>query len=154
MDDDELIRRHRAGDDTALRELFFCDAPWLAARSGRRGRGLRRPGLGYLPQDLGYYAVYTKDGQIAYYQVDKTTAAQVRAEITPVLRAAGVPFRDEAVVETQQEALREAFAQAVQTGQGGGALSVADELAKLAQLRDQGILADEEFAAQKAKLLG
>ena len=32
MDDNELIGRLRAGDDTALRELFFCDAPWLAAR--------------------------------------------------------------------------------------------------------------------------
>jgi hypothetical protein len=32
--------------------------------------------------------------------------------------------------------------------------SLADELAKLAQLRDQGILTDDEFASQKAKLLG
>ncbi|GIJ43374.1 hypothetical protein Val02_02600 [Virgisporangium aliadipatigenens] len=33
-------------------------------------------------------------------------------------------------------------------------MSVADELTKLAQLRDAGILSPEEFAAQKAKLLG
>lgn len=32
--------------------------------------------------------------------------------------------------------------------------SVADELTKLATLRDQGILTDEEFTAQKARLLG
>src|SRR5258708_34938909 len=32
--------------------------------------------------------------------------------------------------------------------------SVADELVKLAQLRDVGALTDEEFAAQKARLLG
>ena len=32
--------------------------------------------------------------------------------------------------------------------------SVADELAKLAQLRDSGVLTPEEFAASKAKLLG
>lgn len=31
---------------------------------------------------------------------------------------------------------------------------VADELSKLADLRDRGVLTDEEFAAQKAKLLG
>jgi hypothetical protein len=31
--------------------------------------------------------------------------------------------------------------------------SVADELAKLAQLRDQGVLTEAEFAAQKARLL-
>ncbi|MFE0132404.1 DUF4429 domain-containing protein [Streptomyces sp. NPDC059037] len=32
--------------------------------------------------------------------------------------------------------------------------SLADELAKLAQLRDQGVLSSEEFERQKAKLLG
>lgn len=33
-------------------------------------------------------------------------------------------------------------------------ISVADELEKLARLRAQGVLSDEEFAAQKKKLLG
>ena len=33
-------------------------------------------------------------------------------------------------------------------------VSVADELAKLATLRDSGVLNDAEFRAQKAKLLG
>lgn len=33
-------------------------------------------------------------------------------------------------------------------------VSVADELAKLAALRDQGVLSPEEFEAQKARLLG
>jgi RNA polymerase sigma-70 factor (ECF subfamily) len=32
MDDDELVARLAAGDDTALRELFSRHAPWLAAR--------------------------------------------------------------------------------------------------------------------------
>ncbi len=41
--------------------------------------------------------------------------------------------------------------QAPQMGQGTS--SVADEIAKLVQLRDAGALADEEFASQKAKLL-
>jgi hypothetical protein len=31
--------------------------------------------------------------------------------------------------------------------------SVADELAKLAELRDQGILSEDEFLAQKGRLL-
>lgn len=35
-----------------------------------------------------------------------------------------------------------------------GPISVADELLKLSQLRDAGVLTDEEFEAQKAKLLG
>lgn len=33
------------------------------------------------------------------------------------------------------------------------AVSIADELSKLAGLRDQGVLTDDEFAAQKARLL-
>lgn len=32
-------------------------------------------------------------------------------------------------------------------------LSVAEELAKFAELHEQGVLTDDEFAAQKAKLL-
>jgi uncharacterized protein (DUF58 family) len=36
---------------------------------------------------------------------------------------------------------------------GGSATSSADELAKLAELRNNGVLTDEEFAAQKARLL-
>ena len=35
-----------------------------------------------------------------------------------------------------------------------GTVSVADELAKLAQLRDAGVLSADEFEAQKARLLG
>jgi Short C-terminal domain len=34
------------------------------------------------------------------------------------------------------------------------ALDVADQIRKLAELRDRGILTDDEFAAQKARLLG
>ena len=32
MDDDDLVARVAAGDDTALRELFSRHAPWIAAR--------------------------------------------------------------------------------------------------------------------------
>jgi len=37
--------------------------------------------------------------------------------------------------------------------QNGGGFGVADELRKLAELRDQGVLTEEEFSAQKAKVL-
>ena len=58
----------------------------------------------------------------------------------------------------QERAMQQAAAQAKMqrdyiqevSGSGGGS---ADELAKLADLKDKGILTDEEFAAQKAKLL-
>ena len=54
MDDDGLVARVAAGDDTALRELFSRHAPWLAARlravlPRRRGRG--RP-AGDVPRGL------------------------------------------------------------------------------------------------------
>jgi hypothetical protein len=39
-------------------------------------------------------------------------------------------------------------------GVAAPAVDLADQLRKLATLRDEGILSDEEFAAQKAKLLG
>jgi hypothetical protein len=54
------------------------------------------------------------------------------------------------------EALREAIegALASPAASAAPALSVGDELRKLAELRDAGALTDEEFNAQKAKLLG
>jgi hypothetical protein len=41
----------------------------------------------------------------------------------------------------------------IQDVSASGGASTADELAKLGQLKSQGVLTDEEFAAQKAKLL-
>lgn len=40
------------------------------------------------------------------------------------------------------------------TGASAAPVDVADQLGKLAALRDAGVLTDEEFAAQKAKILG
>jgi hypothetical protein len=39
-------------------------------------------------------------------------------------------------------------------GSNSGSLDIADELGKLAKLKDQGILSDAEFEKMKAKLLG
>jgi hypothetical protein len=49
-----------------------------------------------------------------------------------------------------QEKMTRAYIQEV----SGGAASTADELSKLAKLRDQGVLSNEEFNTQKAALLG
>jgi hypothetical protein len=43
---------------------------------------------------------------------------------------------------------------APQASAGGMAPDVLDQLKQLGQLHEQGVLTDEEFAAQKAKLLG
>lgn len=41
-----------------------------------------------------------------------------------------------------------------QLAEPSAVVSVADELSKLAKLRDEGVVTEEEFNAQKAKLLG
>jgi hypothetical protein len=59
----------------------------------------------------------------------------------------------------QERGLKEAAAmekaqrEYIQSVAGSGGASAADELSKLAQLRDSGALTDAEFQAQKAKLL-
>ena len=58
--------------------------------------------------------------------------------------------RDIQTAQQNEEAFRSYVQQAA--GSGGGA-STASELAKLAELRDSGVLSHEEFEAQKAKLL-
>lgn len=50
------------------------------------------------------------------------------------------------------KAQQDAFAQYVQSV--SGPTGTADELAKLADLKERGMLTDAEFAAQKARLLG
>jgi Short C-terminal domain len=65
------------------------------------------------------------------FRVSKPQADQIKATITGLMLGGG------------------------STSPGPAApVSAADELAKLVQLRDAGALTDEEFAAQKAKLLG
>jgi Short C-terminal domain/Phospholipase_D-nuclease N-terminal len=55
--------------------------------------------------------------------------------------------------ENRQSAANEHLLRYLQQTSGPG-VSTADELHKLAALRDNGVLTEEEFAAQKAKLLG
>jgi hypothetical protein len=54
-----------------------------------------------------------------------------------------------AAAKAQDQAMREY----VQSAAGGG-VSTADELHKLSELKDKGVISAEEFEAQKAKLLG
>jgi membrane protease subunit (stomatin/prohibitin family) len=57
--------------------------------------------------------------------------------------------RDARQAEQNQQAFRQYVQQAA-----GTSSNTAEELSKLAALRDRGVLTDTEFAAQKAKLLG
>jgi hypothetical protein len=65
-----------------------------------------------------------------------------------IARGHSMSDRDLARAQAQQEAFQ-SYVQDV-AGSGGG---TADELAKLADLRAQGIITDDEFAQQKSKLL-
>jgi hypothetical protein len=65
-----------------------------------------------------------------------------------IVHGGGMAQRDLDAAQRQQSAVDSYIRQAA-----GGSVSTADELTKLAGLRDQGAITDAEFAAQKAKLL-
>jgi hypothetical protein len=68
------------------------------------------------------------------------------------LIARGRSMNERALARAQQN--EQAFSQYVRQTAGAGTTSTADELAKLADLRDRGTISDEEFQHAKAKLLG
>ena len=65
-----------------------------------------------------------------------------------IARGGSMHERDIQVAQQQEQAFRSYVQQAAGSGPG-----TADQLAKLADLRSQGVLSDAEFEAQKAKLL-
>jgi hypothetical protein len=87
-------------------------------------------------RDRGVFLVHLKNGQTGYFTIDGYSEHELRAKLSPWLNAMQISLGAPSLP-----------APAAST-------SVADELAKLAGLRDQGILTEDEFSAQKAKLLG
>jgi hypothetical protein len=83
------------------------------------------------------FLVRTKWGATVTYVLpdSKDGPIVIRAKVGQVLREAGIPLTD-GVVPMATEAV-----------------DIADQLRKFAALRDEGLLTDDEFAAQKAKLL-
>ena len=67
-----------------------------------------------------------------------------------IARGNSMARRDMDAAQAQEEAFRD-YVRGAAGGSGSGA---ADELAKLAQLRESGVITEDEFAQQKAKLLG
>lgn len=82
--------------------------------------------------------VHTKDNEVAYYQIDKTSQLEAKAKITPLLHAVGVPLTDETTSQPQAPQNND----------------ITEQLTKLAKLKEQGILTEAEFAAKKKQLLG
>jgi type VI protein secretion system component VasK len=66
-----------------------------------------------------------------------------------IVRGGSMHRRDVRRAQAGEQALREYVQQTA-----GTSPSSAEELTKLAALRDQGVLTDAEFATQKAKILG
>lgn len=87
-------------------------------------------------QNSATITVTLKDGNAALYQIDGVNGAVVRGKIQAIFSKAGVICSDDA-----------------QPIQQASAVSVADEIGKLAALHESGAISDEEFSAHKAKLL-
>jgi hypothetical protein len=66
-----------------------------------------------------------------------------------IIRGSDMHTRENRQAIANEDAVRHYLLQSA----GSARHSTADEIAKLAALRDQGVITDEEFAAQKAKLL-
>jgi hypothetical protein len=87
-------------------------------------------------RDRGAFLVHLNNGQTGYFSIDGYSEVQLRGKLSPWLNSTRIPLgAPRASVEAPS-------------------ISVADELLKLASLRDSGVLTGEEFEAQKAKLLG
>ncbi len=67
------------------------------------------------------------------------------------LIARGGKMRDRAARDAAQQ--QQAFDQYVQQTAGTSGSTTADQLSKLADLKSQGVLSEDEFQAQKAKIL-
>ena len=92
--------------------------------------------------DRGTLLVHLKDGQTGYFTIGpEWSQSQLLGILAPWYNSLGIPLRRTGQpAPTTQPAL--------------SPISVADELTKLAGLRDSGILTSEEFETEKARLLG
>lgn len=80
--------------------------------------------------------VRTNDAETVYYSIPDQSPETVRAVLTPLLKHVGVSFYDEVAAPASATAP-----------------DLSDQLRKLAALRDDGLLTDEEFEVQKSRLL-
>ena len=118
-------------------------------------------------EEYEFHALRKKETRaIGYQQVSEVTLARglVWSNIS-IESTGGKSIALVGVPKSEAEKVKTLLDDAVAAAKGGGAaaapappatdrpVDVADQLQKLANLRDQGILTADEFAAQKAKLL-
>ena len=98
---------------------------------------------------FGAYKMSTRDAK----RVEESTGVPPEEMTDAELEKA---MNDLGIEEQKRDAndVEEGASAAAPSAAPPAASSPADELEKLAKLNDQGVLTDEEFAAQKAKILG
>jgi hypothetical protein len=90
-------------------------------------------------EDRGALLIHLKSGQTAYFSIGRLSQHQILGKITPWLHSTQIRVGAPSPKSPEPES--------------SNPISVADEIAKLGALKIQGLLTEEEFAAQKAKLL-
>ncbi|MEU8764121.1 SHOCT domain-containing protein [Streptomyces sp. NPDC048659] len=70
-----------------------------------------------------------------------------------IARGKGMGQRDIKQAQASEAAFQDYIRKTAGTGPGGGGGGSADELARLAELKDKGAITDEEFEKAKAKVL-
>jgi hypothetical protein len=108
-------------------------------------------------EEYEYHALRRKETRaMSYQQVSEVTLSRglVWSDIA-VESTGGRTVRIDGVPKDDAERVKKLIDDAVLAARGGGHAvpDLADQLTKLAALRDQGILTEAEFARQKAKLL-
>ena len=129
--------------------------PWPAVKDVRAEDvkvAINRPGaealLGARQQGDNQAAlvVHARSGHEAVFIIEHFTAEELAAELSPLAKRMRKG-------QNRSAARRHGSQRASGTPVTARMVSVADEIAKLVGLRDKGVLTDEEFAAQKARLL-
>ncbi len=93
-------------------------------------------------QNVAVMIVVLHDGNAALFQFPKMSSAALRGKVQPVLTATGTPCLDDASPQVSTT-----------TDQTAPVVSVSDELTKLAALQEKGVITQEQFEAQRDKLL-
>ena len=88
-------------------------------------------------QKTAQITVWLENGLVTLYEIEGKSGPAVRGQVQPFLSEHGIPCVDDEVQVTQS----------------GDPASMADEIAKLVDLRDSGAITEDEFTAYKAKLL-